>query len=215
MTNPASLLPFGFRRMPLCVAVFLACLAANDPAEAFQDARGLTAALSSGASAAAQQGGVVPTPEQTNAVFGNWTNRCFRVSDAGTPPICEVVSSIQARAQAQGDLTLNVQIAVGQSERPGWIRIAVGVPSDVLLGTPVRLTRENVAIPPLVYDRCDGRWCRAIADIDEGTLQLLMSAPGDGRLQYQTSAGQDFIVPVSFRGFQDAIAAMRAIAPLQ
>lgn len=190
-------LPLKVRPASVGLALLLGCLFVEYP----------------GAAHYSPDGSAMPSTEQANGVFGAWTNRCIRAPEAGTTPMCEVVTSIRARAQAQDQLTLNVQIAVGQSNQPGWTRIAIGVPSDVLLSTPIRLTRENVVIPPLVYDRCGGGWCTAITDIEEGAFQLLINATGDGRVQYQTSTGQDFIVPVSFLGFQDAVAAMRSVQP--
>lgn len=207
--------PPGLQRMSFGLAVILACSFVPHTVEAQQrpaqqPAQAQTSTTRTGAPAGAQQDQTAPAPEQTNAVFGDWTYRCIRVPQAGVAPICEVITSIQA--QAQGQVALNVQIAIGPSERAGLTRIAVGVPANVLLGTPIRLVRETVVIPPLAYDRCVGGWCRAIVDIDGDTLQRLAGMTGEGRVQYQTSGGQDFIIPVSFRGFQDAVAAMRSNA---
>lgn len=207
--------PLGLRRTSLGLAMILVCSVASHAVEAQQrpaqqPSQAQASPARPGTSAAPQQDQAAPAPEQTNAVFGDWTYRCIRVPQAGTAPICEVITSIQA--QAQGQVALNVQIAVGPSERQGLTRIAVGVPANVLLGTPIRLTREPVVIPPLAYDRCVGGWCRAVVDIDADTLQRIAGATAEGRVQYQTSVGQEFIIPVSFRGFQDAVAAMRSSA---
>lgn len=160
---------------------------------------------------ASQQDPAAPAPEQTNAVFGDWTYRCIRAPQPNVSSICEVFTSIQA--QAQGQLSVNVQIAIGPSERPGLTRIVVGVPANVLIATPIRLVRDPVSVPALSYDRCVGGWCRAVSDFDADTFQRLTMASGDGRIQYQTSAGQDFIIPVSFRGFLDAVTFLRTNLP--
>lgn len=152
--------------------------------------------------------GVRPVPEQTSQVFGDWTHRCLRLRPDQAELSCEVVSAVQA--EAPGPQQITVQLAVGPSETAGRTRLVVAVPANVTLGTPLRLARDGVATPDIPYDSCLGGFCRGFVDLDEASFQRMLDASADARLTYRTSARQDFTVPISFRGFRDAVSAMRA-----
>lgn len=149
-----------------------------------------------------------PVPEQTSQVFGDWTHHCLRLRPDQAELSCEVVSAVQAEAPGQQQIT--VQLAVGPSETAGHTRLVAAVPANVMLGTPLRLARDGVAIPDIPYDSCLGGFCRGFVDLDEASFQRMLDANTDGRLTYRTSARQDFTVPISFRGFRDAVYALCA-----
>jgi invasion protein IalB len=149
-----------------------------------------------------------PVPEQTSQVFGDWTHRCLRLRPDQPDLSCEVVSAVQA--EAPGPQQITVQLAVGPSEVAGRTRLVVAVPANVTLAAPLRLVRDGVAIPDIPYDSCLGGYCRGFVDLDEASFQRMLDANTDGRLIYRTSIRQEFAVPISFRGFRDAVSAMRA-----
>jgi invasion protein IalB len=166
------------------------------------------AATQAASPAAAAPSAPSPVPEQTSQVFGDWTYRCLRLRPDQAELSCEVVSAVQA--EAPGPQQITVQLAVGPSEVAGRTSLVVAVPANVTLTTPLRLVRDGAAIPDIAYDSCLAGYCRGFVDLDEASFQRLLEATADGRLVYRTSMRQDFTVPISFRGFRDAVSAMRA-----
>lgn len=149
-----------------------------------------------------------PGPEQTSQVFGDWTHRCLRLRPDQAELSCEVVFAVQA--EAPGPQQITVQLAMGPPDTAGRTRLVVAVPANVTLGTPLRLLRDGVAIPDIPYDSCLGGFCRGFVELDGARFQRMLDANTDGRLVYRTSAQQEFALPIYFRGFRDAMSALRA-----
>lgn len=144
-----------------------------------------------------------PEPERTTASFGDWTLRC-EARPEGQGRQCEVVQVLQdQRGQPVA------QFAVGRPAPGGAIRLVALLPVNVTVGQPFRLVPEEGQAPIEVALRaCGPRGCLADAELDAPVLARLRARDGQGRFEMRDAAGQDLALPLSFRGFAAALAAL-------
>ena len=152
-------------------------------------------------------------PESTTATYGTWQLRC------ATPPAadstnavgakqCEIAETIQIQGQAQPLL----QIAIGRSAAGQPLKLIVQMPVGVWLPKPPTITVDDAG-PPIVteFKRCLATGCFADTDFSDA-LASQFSSRGDARgdIVFEPDAGKDAKIPISFKGFGDACAALMA-----
>jgi invasion protein IalB len=156
-------------------------------------------ALTAGASAHAQ----TQTPQRTTATYQDWTVRC-EVSATGKT--CEMAQAMQIQGQVQPV----TQIALGQQSKGAPMKIVFQVPINVWLQTGVKLVL-NEKDPGIVavYARCLPAACLADANLKDDQIKKLRGLTENGKLQFKDAAQQDVVIPVSFKGFDQAYDAMQ------
>ncbi|MBY0336810.1 MAG: invasion associated locus B family protein [Acetobacteraceae bacterium] len=145
-----------------------------------------------------------PEPERTTATFGDWTLRCESRPEGQPGRQCEIVQVLQdQRAQPVA------QFAVGRAQAGAPLRLVALLPVNVSFGPAFRLVPEDGQAPLDVALRaCGPRGCLADAELDAAALSRLRTRDGQGRFEMRDAAGQDVALPLSFRGFGQALAAL-------
>jgi invasion protein IalB len=142
------------------------------------------------------------TPQRTTATYGDWTVRCAL---GGATKTCEMVQTTEIKGQSR-PLT---QIAIGRQAKNAPLKIIFQVPVNVWLPAGVKLnTADNVAAVTASFDRCIPAGCLAETDITAKTIGALRGLKKNGSLQYKNGGMHEVTLPVSFKGFGDAYAAM-------
>lgn len=156
-------------------------------------------ALTAGASAQAQ----TQAPQRTTATYQDWTVRC---EVAATGKICEMAQAMQIQGQAQPV----TQIALGQQSKGAPMKIVLQVPINVWLPAGAKLViNEKEPGIAAVYGRCLPAACLADADLKDDQIKKLRGLTENGKLQFKDAAQQDVVIPVSFKGFDQAYDAMQ------
>ncbi len=146
-------------------------------------------------------------PQETSAVYGDWTLRCIRQGE-GSPVrrLCEVAQSLRQQGQAQPF----AQLALGRLETTrGW-RIVVILPPNIALPSTVRIGSVE-GQPPLVelaWRRCLPNACIAESELSAGALSKLQTGTETGRLTFQNAAGREITLLFPLRGLPQAIDAL-------
>ena len=143
-------------------------------------------------------------PQETSAVYGDWTLRCIRQGEgAQVRRTCEVVQSLRQQGQVQPF----AQVALGRPDAGrGW-RIVVLLPPNIALPSVVRIGSVE-GQPPLVelaWRRCLPNACVADSELPAPVLAKLHTGTETGRLTFQNGAGREITLLFSLRGLPQAL----------
>ena len=209
-----------FHRVALVLAASLtAFLAAGlprsgaaQPAPRPPQARPQAPAANAPAPAAAS---VPATPQQTTAVFADWTLRCTRAGTGtgtgtgiGTGPVqqfCEVVQGIQR------DDRPVAQVAVGRPGKGQPLQLTILVPPSVGFGAAPAVTTGRDGDTPVLemaWRRCVPAGCIADGVLGDEALNRLRGWAEPGRITFQDGAGRAAGLPFSPRGLAQALDAL-------
>lgn len=146
-------------------------------------------------------------PDTTSATFGDWTLRCDRRLDV-TPPqrFCELAHIVQKA----GETAAQGQLAVGRVSRSEPLKITAVLPINVALRTLPKLVAEGpepVSLD-LVWSRCIVGACFADAVAPDEVVKRLRSRTEPGRVEYRDGTDREATLPISFRGFGQALDAL-------
>lgn len=175
---------------------------------------GQAAAQPRPAAPAPVQPAVAADAERSTATFGDWTVRCERL--VGPPPRrqCEMTQTVHSQAQGQPGAAAQpvAQWAVGRTAPNEPYRFVVQLPVNLALATPVRLVAEGDPAVALAFARCLPIGCFAEATLSEDALRRLRARNADqpGRIEFRDAAEREMQFPLSFRGFNQALAALTA-----
>jgi invasion protein IalB len=143
-------------------------------------------------------------PTRTTATYEDWTVRC-ETPQGSAQKSCEV---FQAQ-QPQGQTSPVSQVAIGRAAKTDPLKIVVQVPVNVWLATGIRLLWDDKQPPlALTYRRCVPGGCFADADLSDDLLRRMRGRTDPGRLEYKDAIQRDLGIPVSFKGFAQAIDAL-------
>lgn len=144
-------------------------------------------------------------PERTAASFGDWLLRCENVA-AQPQRVCEVAHMLVA----QGQTAPIAQVAIGR-QAPGELeRLTVVLPPNIAIGVkPSIVTVRTGAVPfELTWQRCLPGACFASAEIPSAVIGDLAAQPEPGKIVFRNGADRDMVLPLSFRGLSQALAAL-------
>jgi len=186
------------------LAMTLACGAAFAQA---QQPRGQAPA----AQAPAQQPAAQPpaaaqttNPQRTTATYEDWTVRC---ETRGTPPVkqCEMVQAVTAQGQANPV----TQVAVGRATPKDPVRMVFQLPVNVWIPAGVSFVFDAKAQPvPAGFKWCAPAGCFADIDLNNDLVKRLRSQTAQGRFAFKDAGQRDVAIPVSFKGFGQALDAL-------
>lgn len=149
---------------------------------------------------------IVPaTPQQTTAVFADWTLRCTRAVAGPMQQFCEVVQSIQREDRPVA------QIAVGRPAKGQPMQLTVLVPPSVSFGAPALLStgrNGDAAVVDMVWSRCLPAGCIAGSVLADDALTRLRGWAEPGRITFQDGEGRAAALPFSPRGLAQALDAL-------
>ncbi|RST87917.1 invasion protein [Aquibium carbonis] len=177
----------------------------------------VTAALAQTAPVPAPRPEVPADPAVTTATFGDWLLRCVRQpapageagqkSDRLTAQTCEVVQTIKVQGQAQPI----AQLAIGRlpdSEQlimTAVLPVNISLPGQVGVIVDPKAPADGAII--LEWRRCAGGSCFADTRPDDGSLRPLRAGEA-GQIRFADAGGRIISVPVSWRGLDQALAAL-------
>ncbi|HVY19752.1 MAG TPA: invasion associated locus B family protein [Bauldia sp.] len=149
-------------------------------------------------------------PQTTTATYDTWQVRCQlgKTADGKDTKVCEVAQVVQIQGQAQPLL----QIAVGRQAPGAAMKFVVQTPIGAWLAKAPQILVDDKS-PPIAtsFKRCLPQACYAEVDFTTD-LESTFASKGDtqGAIVFQMDEGKDIRVPMSFKGFSDAYAAMKA-----
>ena len=150
--------------------------------------------LTLSAAAAAQT-----APQRTTATYEDWTVQCEQ--QAGPPPqkLCEMVQTVQSQGQTVS------RVALGHATKAEPFKIVVQLPVNLFLPAGVRIQAADKD-PGLTrgFKRCVPAGCFADIDIKDDVVKRLRAATANWTITFKNSAQQDAVVPLSFKGFNQA-----------
>ena len=157
------------------------------------------------APAASAPASVPATPQQTTAVFADWTLRCTRAGAAPVQQFCEVVQGIQREDRPVA------QVAIGRPGKGQPLQLTILVPPSVGFGAaPAVSTGRDGDAPVLemAWRRCLPAGCIADGVLGDEALNRLRGWTEPGRITFQDGAGRAAGLPFSPRGLAQALDAM-------
>lgn len=148
-----------------------------------------------------------PAPDQTTASYGDWTLRCNRRIDL-TPPrrFCEMALIVQK----PGEATARGQVAVGRVARNEPLKVTAVLPPNVAFKTAPRLVTDgkDALSLELAWTRCVAGACFSDAPLSDEAIGKLRTRTEAGRIDYRDGTDREASLPVSFRGFSQALDAL-------
>jgi invasion protein IalB len=180
---------------------------ADSPRKKDQTMRPLTFVPFVLAATAIAMSGPAHAQQNTSATYQDWLLQCEMKE--GTPPqkICIISQTTQMQNKTQSQPFSRVVFEKPVKGHPE--KIAVQVPVNVTIAGNVRL--QTTATDPGItapFDICIPGGCIARFDIKDDVLQKFRAADGAGKLAFKDATGHDVAVPLSFKGFHQALDAL-------
>jgi invasion protein IalB len=135
--------------------------------------------------------------------YGDWSLRCRE----GEVHACEISQTIQAPDQS-GPIA---KISIGRPDPGGDLHIVIILPNNVSFPSSVHLrTNSNDKWGfELAWLRCIPGGCFADAALNDATLAHWHSLNDIGGIVFRDAAGDEVSLPMTFRGFGDALDALK------
>lgn len=151
-------------------------------------------------------------PTQTTATFGDWVHRCVRGAGDATAASCEVFQQVQASQGGQVTTLMNLAIGYAAPRQP--LVVTAVLPANVSFSAPATMVAEGMPATELRFARCAGSACFATAQAPEQLLRRLREKPDTPvRIEYRNAADAAVAVPLSLKGFGQAMDALAAGSP--
>jgi invasion protein IalB len=152
------------------------------------------------------QGPVASTPERTTASFGDWLLRCDATAATPARRVCEVALIVTV----QGQTNPIAQIAVGKPSPKESNRLTVVLPPNIAITTRPQVTVAKTGATPieLIWQRCTPAACFASAPLSDESVGIFSTQAEPGRVAFKDAADREVALPLSFRGFTQAVAAL-------
>jgi invasion protein IalB len=147
------------------------------------------------------------SPERTTASFGDWVLRCERPNSASlVERPCEVTQTITIRGQ-QAPIA---EIAFGHLAKDPVLRATLVLPVNVMIAVQPELLSQKGDPHPLkfTWQRCIPAGCFASAPSATEMIATVDDCKEPGSITFKDSTGKDIAIPLSFRGLQQALAAL-------
>jgi invasion protein IalB len=143
------------------------------------------------------------SPQKTTASYGDWTVEC--VMSQGGKKLCALVQVQRIPGQAYFTSRTVLIPAIPN----GRFSLSIQVPTNVWLPDSARLILDQTDAP---FDM-PFKWCvptRCLADVILTTADIgkLRSQTKPERITYKSATQADISVPLSFKGFKDAMDAL-------
>ncbi|MBN8990986.1 MAG: invasion associated locus B family protein [Rhizobiales bacterium] len=140
------------------------------------------------------------SPQRTTVTFNDWTVACEYPAD-NKDKTCELVQM----QLLPGQVSPTSQVTVGLPNKERLFKVSIQVPPNVWLAEGVKLLKdEKDSGVSLTFRWCVAARCLADSDVKEDALKRLRDASEIGQLVFKDAKQENFVVPVSFRGFGSA-----------
>ena len=144
-------------------------------------------------------------PQQTTATFGDWVERCQRLTVGGEARrVCEVAATVTANGQTSP----LAEVAIGRLKKADPLRVTLVLPVNV--GFPsapkIALGDEGDAME-LAWRQCVPAGCFAETTLNPEREHAFRDAKS-AKVESRSAAGQGFNFAISLRGLPQALDAM-------
>lgn len=145
----------------------------------------------------------------TTASFGDWQLTC-RMANAGAGQpnrrTCEILQSVILKGQTAPF----ARLGFGRMETGGPLMFTAVVPVNVSFPSDVKVSIDENDKQPLeaAWTGCLPSGCFASVAVSNEILSRWRSQEEGGRLMFTSSAPQNLIVPISFKGLARALDAL-------
>jgi invasion protein IalB len=144
-------------------------------------------------------------PQRTTATYEDWIVQC-EMQNGPTP---EKVCDMAQMTQMQGKNIPFSRVAIARPVKGQPIKLFVQLPVNVSFRTNVRIqTSDSDAGVVAPFARCLPAGCFADFEIKEEVVKKLRAASGAGKLSFADAAGREVAIPLSFKGFSQALDAL-------
>jgi invasion protein IalB len=142
-------------------------------------------------------------PRKTTATYYDWTITCVMQPETKQKS-CNIVQS-----QTVQQSISPVQLVLERGDQDGSLRMLLSMPANVWLRTGVRL-RVSDDDPGAVarFQWCIPQRCYAEGTVKQETVATLLSPDASARLEFKDASQKDVILPVSLKGFSEAMSAL-------
>jgi invasion protein IalB len=151
--------------------------------------------------AAAPAAAAGPTDVKT---YGDWVVRCFPVK---APAQCDMFQATVERATQRRIVSVSIAYVPGSNL---YVAKFV-VPLGAMLQDGLTVMSDKIAGTPLAFSRCENDGCYTEGPLDSKIVERLARAKTAGIVMAMYSGGKATL-PLSLRGFPEALAAMKALS---
>jgi invasion protein IalB len=146
-------------------------------------------------------------PQLTTASFGDWVERCQRLTGPGeVRKVCEVALTVTASGQ-NGQTSPLAEIAIGRVKKTDPLRLTLVLPVNVGFPSAPKLDLEGQDAIDLVWRQCVPAGCFADAAFGTDQQSALRDAKS-AKVESKAAGGQAFNFAVSLRGLPQALDAL-------
>jgi invasion protein IalB len=170
-----------------CVGACVAAAAAEDTAQ--PNAPEVSAA------------GLAPTDVKT---YGDWVVRCFPIK---SPARCDMFQATLDKASQRRI----VSVSIAYAPSTGIYGAKIIVPLEVRLDAGVVVTADKFTSAAMAYTRCEHDGCYMEDKLDPALVENLTKGQA-ASLVVASVPGARVTLPLSLRGFSDALSAMKSLA---
>ncbi len=150
--------------------------------------------------AVAAMSGTGVAQESTTATYDDWVVQC-RIETSPAQKICAMAQI----TQVQGKNLPFSRVEVQHPTKGQPVRLVVQVPVNVSLAADVRIqTSDSDPGVTAPFARCVPAGCFAEFEIKDDALRKFHATKTRGKLSFKDSGGHEIVVPLSFRGFNQA-----------
>lgn len=148
---------------------------------------------------------VAAVPERTAASFGDWVLRCEAVV-VPAKRICEVAQVITP----QGQSNPVAQLALGRLavNEPSRLTVMLAPNVAILAKPQVTVAKSGGTSVELSWQSCTPGGCFATAGVVDDTIAAFSAQTEPGRILFKDAGGREVVLPLSFRGLAQALAAL-------
>lgn len=143
-------------------------------------------------------------PDTLRETFQDWTVQCETPGDA--PRVCEMLQQVD-HPESSGSVLL-FSMRYDAEDRLVGVLVA---PFGLRLSEGVQIRSGDTVLGRYGFETCLSTGCVIIAPFD-GDAVATMRAALDGQVRAVTRGGEDFAIPVSFRGFSAALDRLQALS---
>ncbi len=143
-------------------------------------------------------------PQMTTATYGDWVERCQRVSVNGEPRrVCEVALTVSATGQ-NAPLA---ELAVGRARKGAPLRLTLVLPVNVSFPSAPKITAQGGDPMDLAWRQCVPAGCFADAGFGLDAQHAFREAK-TAKVESKTAGGASFNFEISLRGLPQALDAL-------
>ncbi len=146
-----------------------------------------------------------PSPPPTDVkTYGDWVVRCFPIK---APAQCDLFQATLDKATQRRI----VSISIAYAPSTNFYAAKIIVPLEVRLDAGVLVTADKFTSAAMAYTRCEDDGCYMEDRVDTALIKNLNGAKS-GSIIVKSVPGGRVILPLSLRGFSDALSAMKSLA---